>query len=382
MSRGRFRHLSAIAELDAQAWDTLFNTDYPFIRHAFLNALEQSGSVGPDTGWTPCHLLLEADDGTLLAACPLYLKAHSYGEFVFDFSWAQASERLGRPYYPRLVVAVPFTPSSGPRWAAVDADAEARLLRQLSTLAADGDLSSTHVLFPPEVASGPLAEHGALLRHDVQYHWHNPGYADFDDFLAQLSADKRKKLRRERRRMPEASIHYHRSPAATLTPREWDHLYRLYASTYAMRGQHPYLQRAFFEHYAASKDCPLWVLQGRLDGQTVMMALFLQSGDCLYGRHWGSMIELNGAHFETCYYQGIDWCIEQGLRRFDAGTQGEHKCARGFTPVITCSAHWLTHPRLRDAVADYLARERPAVAAHAETLRHHGAYRQAPAPDG
>ena len=374
---GRFRQIAALSEVRAEAWDALFGTDYPFTRHAFLSALETSGSVGPGTGWHPRHLLLEAPDGQLLAACPLYLKDHSYGEFVFDFAWARALEATGRPYYPRLVCAIPFTPSTGPRWAARDAAAEAALLQQLAALTDDPACSSLHALFLPAEAATALAARGALLREDAQYHWFNRDYPDFDAFLNALSADKRKKLKRERRRVTDAGIGYTRSPAAALTPEEWDHVYALYASTYAMRGQAPYLTRAFFTDYARCPDNRLWVLRGHRAGQVVMMALFLQSGDCLYGRHWGSMVELNGAHFETCYYQGIEWCIEAGLRRFDAGTQGEHKCARGFEPVITHSAHWLQAPDLRDAVASFLARERPAVRHHAETLRQQGAYRHA-----
>lgn len=377
MLPGRFRQIAALSEVRATDWDALFGDAYPFTRHAFLDALERSGSVGPETGWTPCHLLLESLDGRLLAACPLYLKSHSYGEFVFDFAWARALESTGRPYYPRLVCAIPFTPSTGPRWAAVDAEAESALLAQLSSLAAAQGASSLHLLFLESSAAEAAAGRGALLREDLQYHWHNRDYRHFDDFLGALSADKRKKLKRERRRLVEAGIRYQRSPAAQLDETEWDALYALYASTYAMRGQAPYLSRAFFSLYGRHPDSRLWVLRGQLDGRTVMMALFLLSGDCLYGRHWGSLIELNGAHFETCYYQGIDWCIEAGLRRFDAGTQGEHKCARGFEPVITRSAHWLSAPDLHQAVARFLERERAAVQAQAEALRQQGPYRQA-----
>lgn len=365
-----------MAEVSASAWDTLFGVDYPFTRHGFLAALESSGSVGPGTGWHPQHLVIEDAHGVLAAACPLYLKTHSYGEFVFDFAWARAAEQAGLRYYPRWVAAIPFTPSPGPRWAACDAEAEDALLKALSELSGGGEAESLHTLFLPETDANAAVARGALLRQDLQYHWHNRGYEDFDAFLGALSADKRKKIRRERRKLAEAGIRYHREPAAALTPSDWDEVYALYASTYALRGQAPYLTRSFFTHYAAQPDCPLWVLSGVAEGERLMMALFLRSGNRLYGRHWGSRVALDGAHFETCYYQGIDWCIEEGLTLFDAGTQGDHKRARGFDPVITRSVHWIAHAGLRRAVDQYLNRERAAVDAHAEELLQRSAYRE------
>jgi uncharacterized protein len=376
----RVRHLRGIADVSPSAWDALFGLDYPFTRHAFLAALESSGSVAPETGWHPRHLVVEDADGHLLAACPLYLKTHSYGEFVFDFAWARAAEQAGLRYYPRWVIAIPFTPSPGPRWAAVDAETEAALLQALAALPGGDEGSSLHALFLPEAAAETAVANGALLRQDLQYHWHNRGYADFEAFLAALSADKRKKIRRERRKLEDAGIRYQREAAAELSAADWDEVYALYASTYALRGQAPYLSRAFFDHYRAQADCPLWVLSGYAQGQRLMMALFLQSGNRLYGRHWGSRVALDGAHFETCYYQGIAWCIEAGLAHFDAGTQGDHKRARGFDPVVTRSAHWIHHPGLRRAVDDYLQRERAAVLAHAEDLRQHSAYRSPAGP--
>lgn len=386
LAAGRFRHADQIATIDAAAWDGLFGGGYPFTSHRFLKALETSGSVSPQLGWRPCHLLLEAADGRLLAACPLYLKAHSYGEFVFDFAWARAAEQLGQSYYPRLVNAIPFTPSTGPRWAAVNAEAEALLLQRLGELAAERGYSSTHVLFVDASGAGAAQQAGASLRHDIQYQWFNDDYLHFDDFLARLSSDKRKKIRRERRKLMECGITYQREAAHTLSAGALDEVFTLYASTYALRGQPPYLNRAFFDDYLREGPSPMWVLSGRAAGQEdqrEMMALFFEGGDTLYGRHWGARRELDGAHFETCYYQGIDWCIERGLRRFDAGTQGDHKRSRGFDPVRTTSAHWLVEPRLRAAVDDFLARERAAVTDHAAWLhRAHSAYRQPAAAGG
>jgi len=385
LAAGRFRHLEQIAAVDAAAWDGLFGTGYPFICHRFLHALETSGCVSPQLGWTPCHLILEAEDGQLLAACPLYLKAHSYGEFVFDFAWARAAEQLGQSYYPRLVNAIPFTPSGGPRWAAVNAEAEALLLQRLSQLAAEAGQSSTHVLFVDDAGAQAAAHAGASLRHDIQYQWFNRDYADFDDFLARLSSDKRKKIRRERRKLVDCGITYCREAAHTLDAAALDEVFALYASTYAMRGQSPYLNRAFFDDYLQGGESPMWILSGRAADaadQREMIALFFEGSDTLYGRHWGARRELDGAHFETCYYQGIAWCIERGFKRFDAGTQGDHKRTRGFDPVRTTSAHWLVEPRLRAAVDHFLARERTAVTEHAEWLNStHSAYKQTSAGD-
>lgn len=377
MSARRLRHLAAIAEVAAADWDRLFPADYPFIRHAYLAALESSGSVSPEAGWTPCHLVLESVDEGVIAACPLYLKTHSYGEFVFDFAWARAAYQAGIEYYPKLLAAIPFTPSPGPRWGAVDGAAEAALLDGLRRLGEAGEASSLHLLFASASAVPALEAFGALQRRDVQYHWQNRGYGDFEGFLAALSADKRKKIRRERRKLVEAGIQYRRQPATELDERDWDEVYALYARTYARRGQTPYLTRAFFRHYAAAPGNALWVVSGfDAAGERLMMALFYQAGERLYGRHWGTAVELDGAHFETCYYQGIDWCLEEGLRHFDAGTQGEHKLARGFEPVITHSAHWIADPRLRAAVARFLVQERAAITHQAEALRQHGAYRR------
>ena len=376
---GRFRHLDQISAVSAERWYALFGHSYPFINHRFLHALETSDSVSPQLGWTPCHLVLEGADGELLAACPLYLKAHSYGEFVFDFAWARASEQLGQPYYPRLVNAIPFTPSTGPRWAAVNAEAETLLLKRLSELAAEAGQSSTHVLFVNEPGAQVAGQHGASLRHDIQYQWFNRGYHDFEGFLARLSSDKRKKIRRERRKLVDCGIEYRREPAQALGAAALDEIFALYASTYAMRGQPPYLNRTFFDHYLAGGESPLWILSGYSGGQREMIALFYVGPDALFGRHWGARREIDGAHFETCYYQGIQWCIDLGLQRFDAGTQGDHKRTRGFDPVRTTSAHWIVDTRLKNAVDHFLARERVAITEHAEWLSSaHSAYKQVP----
>lgn len=375
----RVRHLGRITEIPAPAWDALFPTGYPFIRHDWLRALEEHGCATPESGWTPCHLVLE-DDAGVCAAAPLYLKAHSWGEFVFDFGWAEAAQRGGLQYYPKLLSAIPFTPSTGPRLGARDEAARASLQRALVDLAQASGASSWHGLFLPETDAEALADLGTLRRQDVQFHWHNRadgGYADFDDFLAALSHDKRKKIRQERRKLEGAGLRFDTLPGEAFSEAEWDWLHRLYSNTYEERGQPPYLSLEFFLDYARKPGSPVRVTVARDGPRTVAMALLLQDGKRLYGRHWGAAERHDGLHFETCYYQGVQHCIREGLERYDAGTQGEHKLARGFDPVMTHSVHSISDPRLAQAVARALARERPLVQARFDQLSAHRAYRQA-----
>lgn len=375
----RLRHLGRIAEVPPQAWDALFPGGYPFIRHDWLRALEDHGCATPESGWTPCHLVLEDEQGPC-AAAPLYLKAHSWGEFVFDFGWAEGAQQAGIRYYPKLLSAIPFTPSTGPRFGARDEAARAVLLRTLRDLPQQAGLSSWHGLFLPESDAAVLAERSALRRQDVQFHWHNRpggGYADFEDFLAALSHDKRKKIRQERRKLDGAGLRFETLPGEAFSEADWDQLHRLYANTYEERGQPPYLSLEFFLDYARRPGSPVRVTVARDGPRLVAMALLLQDGKSLYGRHWGAAEHHDGLHFETCYYQGVQHCIREGLERYDAGTQGEHKLARGFDPVMTHSVHSISDPRLAQAVARALARERPLVQARFDTLQAHRAYRQA-----
>lgn len=375
----RVRHLGRIAEVPAPAWDALFLSGYPFIRHDWLRALEDHGCATPESGWTPCHLVLEDEQG-LCAAAPLYLKAHSWGEFVFDFGWAEGAHQAGIRYYPKLLSAIPFTPSSGPRFGARDEDARSILLQALQGLPAQAGLSSWHALFLPEREAADLATLGALRRQDVQFHWHNRSgerYADFEDFLTALSHDKRKKIRQERRKLATAELRFETLPGEAFSEAEWDQLHRLYANTYEERGQPPYLSLDFFLDYARRPGSPVRVTVARDGPRMVAMALLLQDGKSLYGRHWGAAERHDGLHFETCYYQGVQHCIREGLERYDAGTQGEHKLARGFDPVMTHSVHSISDPRLAQAVARALARERPLVEARFQALQAHRAYRQA-----
>ena len=378
----RLRQLGRMADVAAADWDALFDTGYPFTGHAYLQALEDSGSVGAQTGWVPFHALLEDTDGTPLAAAPLYLKTHSYGEFVFDFAWAAAAHRGGLRYYPKLVTAIPFTPAAGPRIGARNETCASALLAALAQLPEQAGASGWHGLFVPPAMAAEADGQGLLRRHDVQFQWRNAAepYADFEAFLATLQRDKRKKILQERRKVQSAGLHFETLPASAFSAAEWQTLYALYANTYEERGQPPYLTQAFFEGFVSQPGSPFWVTVAR-DGQTlVAMALLVAGRDTLYGRHWGAAARYDGLHFETCYYQGVDYCIRHHLRRYDAGTQGEHKLARGFDAVTTTSLHRLADARLHAAVARALDHERQWMQARFESLRDRSAYKTAPGP--
>lgn len=367
----RLRQVGRIAEVPAPAWDALFPPDYPFTRHAFLSALERNRCVGDDSGWDPCHLLAENEAGELVGAVPLYFKQHSYGEFVFDFGWAEASHRIGQRYYPKLICAIPFTPSTGPRLGARDDTVRAALARHLAGLGQGAGAPSLHCLFTNPADQASLRHEGLLERQDVQFHWLNHGYGSFGEFLERLVGDKRKKIRQERRRIAEAGIRFEWRRGDELLESEWEQVYALYSNTYEERGQAPYLSLPFLLDYGGSAGTPMRFALAYDGPRLVAMAMTLRGGDTLYGRHWGTSGRYHALHFEACYYQGIEYCIQEGLRRYDAGTQGEHKLARGFLPVLTRSAHVLADERLHKAVAAHLQRETSfVVLRHAELMRH------------
>ena len=371
----RFRQIQRLDEVDAAAWDALFDPGYPFTRHAWLAALERHGCVRQELGWEPCHLLGEDDQGRLLGAAPLYFKHHSYGEFVFDFAWADACQRAGKAYYPKLLNAIPFVPSVGPRIGGADPAACTTMATQLATLCEAQHITSLHSLFADEDSSALLKSQDLMERHDLQFHWYNPGYADFTDFLSRLSSAKRKKLLRERRRVQEAGIHFSHRPARDLDAADWDHVHALYANTYFERGMPPYFNREFLEDIGNAPELDVRLIEARHEGRRVAVAITLAGADTLFGRHWGAEAHYHSLHFECCYYQGIELCLALGLKRFDAGTQGEHKLARGFVPVLTRSLHRIAWPPLADAVSQFLERERGFVAARLEELRQHSPYR-------
>lgn len=356
-------------------WDALLPAAQPFLRHAFLSALEDSGSVGGRSGWQAAHRLWRDERGELLAAMPAYLKQHSFGEYVFDHGWADACRRAGIAYYPKLLAAVPFSPVCGARLLG-DPQALGHLLDELEAGLAGEGLSGLHVNFTSPACDQILqARAGWLERLGCQFHWHNRGYRDFQDFLDALSSRKRKQIRKEREQVASQGIDFDWRGGHELAEAEWDFVYHCYANTYHVRGQAPYLTRAFFSLLAERMPAAIRVVLARQHGRAVAMAFSLRDADSLYGRYWGCLAEFDRLHFETCFYQGIEQAISGGLARFDAGAQGEHKLIRGFEPVLTRSWHLLRHPGLRSAVTDFLDEERVAIRAYAEQALRHLPYR-------
>jgi predicted N-acyltransferase len=370
---------ASILDVDEQAWNALAGAS-PFLRHQFLAALENTGCVGDGTAWRPSHLVLSDRAGTLLGAMPLYIKYDSHGEFVFDWSWANAYEQAGLPYYPKLVSAVPFTPATGERLL-VDRNADfeviaQRLLGAARELAFELGASSLHVLFPNEAQSDFLTAEGLLARKNCQFHWHNDGYESFEDFLTRFSSAKRKKARRERRRIVEAKVEFEHLAGNEPSAADWETVYEFYARTFFRRGRAPYLNREFFAEVARTMPEHLVVILARFRGEPIAAAISFRSDDALYGRYWGSVADFHSLHFEACYYQGIEYCIREGLARFEPGTQGEHKISRGFTPSAAWSNHLVTDPEFGQAVAQFLDRERAHVDAYMKELTGHAPYRR------
>ena len=371
------QRLQSLSEVAAEQWDALVPDGQPFLSHGFLSALEDSGSLGPHSGWQPEHLL-HMEDGRLLAALPSYRKWHSYGEYVFDHGWAEACERAGIAYYPKLLTAVPFSPVGGARLLAAKAEDGFELLAALPGYLEIEELSSAHINFTDALADAALGEQpGWLLRYGCQFHWQNRGYRDFQDFLDTLSSRKRKQMRKEREQVAGQGFDFQWLEGRELSEAQWDFVYACYANTYAVRRQTPYLTRAFFSLLAERMPESIRVVLAKQGGRPVAMAFSLIGGDSFYGRYWGCLAEFDRLHFETCFYQGMDYAIAQGLQRFDAGAQGEHKLIRGFEPVITHSWHYLRHPGLRTAVKDFLAQERVGILAYAEEAKAALPYRQA-----
>ncbi len=373
----RFRHISSLSEVLPARWDALFGAAYPFTRHAWLSKLESHGCVSIDKGWEPCHLLAEDQSGALVGAAPLYLKQHSYGEFVFDFAWADASHRIGQHYYPKFLNGIPFVPSVGPRLAGIDRNVRQAVAAELARCADTEKASSIHCLFADASTAADLRAEPLLERHDIQFHWQDRGYKNFQDFVAALSSAKRKKILRERRRVVENGIYFEVRSGRELNERDWDLVFTLYTQTYYERGQAPYFTRDFLADIGGCDALDLRLIFARHEGRRVAVAITLLGEDALYGRHWGAEAHYHSLHFECCYYQGIDLCLREGLNRFDSGTQGAHKHGRGFMPEITRSFHRMREPRLHEAVADYLVRERNAIAARLKDLVQHSPYRAA-----
>lgn len=375
------RILSGLDEVPAEAWDRLAGPDHnPFLSHAFLAGLERHGCVGAHWGWTPQHLTLW-DGGQLVGAVPLYLKHNSYGELVFDWAWADAFQRAGGRYYPKLVAAVPYSPVTSPRLLVA-----AGRNRELAALLAEGavelarslGVSSLHILFPTPEQGREMtgADSPFLARQDCQFHWYNRGYGDFTEFLDGFNAQRRKQVRRERRRVEEAGVEIQVLHGEEVSESQWAQFHRFYEATFDKRGGYPTLNLAFFCDLARRLGERVVLFLATQQGQAVAGAFCLRSGDTLYGRHWGCMEEFHSLHFEACYYQGIDYCIRHGLARFEPGAQGEHKVWRGFEPTLTWSAHWLADPGFHRLIGRHLEQERERVARYAEEMRSHLPFRQ------
>ncbi len=359
---GSIEWINSIDAVPAAQWDALLTGAYPFLKHAFLAALEHSGAATPRSGWQPQHLLLWRDQ-QLLAAMPLYLKSHSYGEYVFDWSWAEAWQRSGQAYYPKLLCAIPFTPATGPRLLlAADvsiADVLGQMLTALKTRIGREQLSGFHLLFPDAELHRAGRALGLSERMGAQYHWFNRGFASFDDFLATFSSRKRKNLRKERERVYAQGLHLQVLEGAEISADDWQRFFYFYQMTYAKRSGHGgYLSAEFFSEIGHTLRDQIVMVVARQGDEVVAAALNFRDETTLYGRYWGCSREFEFLHFEACYYQGIEYCIRHGLQRFDPGAQGEHKIQRGFEPTATYSLHWIEHAGLRRAVDDFLQRER------------------------
>ncbi len=381
----RARLIDHIAEVPAANWDALANPPggefNPFVSHAFLKALEDSDSVCAAVGWRPAHALLE-DNGAVIGAAPMYVKAHSYGEYVFDHQWADAFQRAGGQYYPKLQIAVPFTPATGPRLL-VGANLGARLplAQALMQFAERMRVSSLHITFAERAECDALQKLGFLQRTDQQFHWENHGYADFNAFLAALSSIKRKNLRRERAEALQAGITVEWLTGGDIKEAHWDAFYEFYMDTGSRKWGSPYLTRAFFSLVGAAMPDRTLLIMAKRDGRYIAGALNFIGSHALYGRNWGAIEHHRFLHFELCYYQAIEFAIAKGLARVEAGAQGAHKLARGYMPVETYSLHWIAHSGLRQAVEHYLREERRAIAEEIEALSEHGPFRKENAPD-
>ncbi len=376
------RVLSSIAQIDAASWNSLLGEGQPFLRHEFLLALEESGCAVPQTGWSPRHLVIDDAKGIPVGAMPLFRKGHSRGEFVFDFSWANAYAQHGLPYYPKLLSAVPFTPVRGPRLL-ISPQANATLVSDLLIKSAidyarSEQLSSWHVLFPTNDTSERLRSAGLILRRDCQFHWFNQGYESFDAFLATFTAEKRKKAKRERRRVAEAGIVFDTLHGSDMDDALWDTVYAFYADTFYRHGHDPYLNLDFFKRVAATMPERLMLKLARIGAEHIAVAVFFVGDNALFGRYWGAAGNYHSLHFETCYYQGIEYCIAKKLQRFEPGTQGEHKVPRGFVPTLMSSAHYVVDKRFAAAIRDFAAREARGVDTYAAAVNEHVPYHRAP----
>lgn len=360
------RAVESLSEVGEATWQRFANREGsprdPFLSYAFLSALEQSGSVSADVGWLPYHLVLEDEAKQPLGVMPLYLKGHSQGEYIFDYSWADAFERAGGRYYPKMLSAIPFTPATGQRLLVASSEHESALVAGAAQIAGEMNISSVHLNFLDQAAWQRRGDEGWLLRTHKQYHWQNQGYKTFDDFLDCLSSKKRKNIKRERRDALANDLEIQRLTGAEITEAHWDAFYQFYIDTGSRKWGSAYLTRSFFSLIGATMAEDILLVMVRRDGRYIAGAINFIGGDCLFGRNWGCIEHHPFLHFEVCYYQAIEFAIEHGLSRVEAGAQGEHKLARGYMPSHTYSAHWIVHDGFRDAVGRYLEEERTHIA--------------------
>jgi hypothetical protein len=370
----------AIKEINAGEWNALAGLNYPFVRYEFLSALETHHCVGERYGWIPQHITLRDNNQKLVGAVPLYLKDNSYGEFVFDWSWADAYHRSGLQYYPKLVVAAPYTPAAGPRLLIAGDEDYHSIANQLiaaSLQHADSlKVSSLHWLFTNTRDTQQLMQNGFMQRLGCQFHWTNPGYENFEHYLQALSRSKRKNIVRERRHVSDANVQLEIFNGDEAAERHWHIFHRYYESTFMKLGGYATLSEEFFQDVASAMPDSIVLVMARQDKQYIAAALSFRGGDALYGRHWGCEKEINSLHFEACYYQGIEYCIRHGLRRFEPGAQGEHKIARGFLPTPTNSAHWIANPQFKNAIRDFLDRETRGMQHYMQQLQEHSPFKQ------
>lgn len=380
MPHYRTRILSSLREFTASDWDRLVagqSHPTPFLRHAFLHALHEHGCASQSTGWEPRYLTLWQED-QLAGAIPLYLKHHSYGEYVFDWAWADAYARHELDYYPKLLSAIPFTPVTGARLIANSEAARHALLQSLVTLQEQSGVSSTHVLFPSKDEASALEQAGFLLRRNVQFHWQNQGYDNFDHFLGTLDRKKRKNILAERRKVTEAGVSFEHVSGKDASEAQWAFFYQCYANTYTEHRSSPYLSLGFFMQIGQDMPENLLLTIAYKDGKPIAASLVVHDAHTLYGRYWGAIEHVPCLHFETAYYQPITFCIAHKIRYFEGGAQGEHKMARGFLPEQTWSAHWLQHPSFYEAVERFLARENQGMAMYMDELNEHQPFRHTP----
>jgi predicted N-acyltransferase len=356
----------SIQQIDAQNWDALVG-DMPLLSHVFLSALERSGSVGKGTGWQPYPMLVR-DDGKLVGVMPLYVKSHSYGEYVFDWAWADAYQRNGMKYYPKLILAIPFTPITSQRLIANNVQTQALMVEALTETMHKHQLSSAHVLFPDADSALALKQAGWLQRNGVQFRWKNENFTDFEDFLKTLSHDKRKKIHQERKKVAASGVVCKRIKGADITPEQWRFFYECYENTYLEHRSTPYLTPAFFEEIGLTMPQNILLVLAYLDNEPIAAALNIYHQTTLYGRYWGGLRYVPNLHFELCYYQAQEFCIAEKIQYFEGGAQGEHKLARGFKPRPTCSFHKIAHPDFANAIEEFVMQESQGIAAYTNEL--------------